>query len=410
MQIKYYFLTTASFLLAIVLYSGCTNLRGNLAGGTAKARTPDPDQLVAYEQLIAMYPEDNQGLGKEKKSPTIEQQPMTYGLVLSAESFHFKATHGEESRRRIRKAVSWLLDNQDLDRDGKPGWGLPQAWDAFRDSTLNPINQPYPITSAIVLNGLLESLTLDDFWSDSERDEIRTVMAKVAVRWCKEIWSEGYSGGYFWYSPSPADDIFAVNSPSMFTGSLARLLQEHPDAFTRNERRLVQRRVDDMARAIVATAELRQDLPFWDYRPNHEPGGANDLLHHIYTIMGIEMYRDCGRRIRLPWTREQAVASVDRFWKDNQIMEFPQDVTYTGDQAGFNNARSTQWGAGSMVAAYAQWGEFEKAKQALEALQRDYGPWPHLQLFPDRKEKSGVFYPRESAHVLWGLAVYEFCY
>jgi hypothetical protein len=411
-QMKCRLITCASLLISVALPSGCASSQNSEAGDsvnrTAKVRTVDSSQLAAYSQLIAMYPEDDQGLGKEKVFPTIEEQPMTYGLVLSAESIHFRATHGEESQRRIRKAVRWLLDNQDLDRDGKPGWGLPQSWDAFSDGTFNPTNQPYTITTAIVLNGLMDSLALADFWSHAERKEIDAVMANVAVRWCKEIWSKGYGGGYFWYSPSAVDDIFAVNSPSMFTGSLARLLHEHADAFSRGDRALVQGRADDMARAIVSTVELRQGLPFWDYRPNYKPRQANDLLHHIYTLWGIETYRDCGGRVKLPWNREQAIASVDKFWKNGQIMEYPQDVVYTDDQAQFNNAHSSLWGAGSMTAAYAEWGKGEKAKQALEAIARDYGPWPVLQLRGGAGKKSQDFYPRDAAHVLWGQAVYEF--
>jgi hypothetical protein len=409
---KRHLIIYALLLISVALPSGCAISQNSEAKDsthrTAKIGTLDPSQLAAYTQLIAMYPEEDEGLGKEKVFSTIEEQPMTYGLVLSAESLRFRATHGEESRLRIRNAVRWLLDNQDLDRDGKPGWGLPQAWDAFSDGTLNVTNQPYTITSAIVLNGLMDSLELDDFWSHAERKEIDTVMANVAVRWCKEIWSKGYGGGYFWYSPSAVDDIFAVNSPSMFTGSLARLLHEHAEAFNRSDRALVQSRADDMARAIVSTVELRQGLPFWDYRPNYQPRQPNDLLHHIYTLWGIETYRHYGGRVKLPWTREQAIASVDKFWKNGQLMEYPQDVTYTGDQEQFNSKPSTLWGAGSMTAAYAEWGEREKAKQTLEAIARDYGPWPNLQLSARAAEKSKNFYPRDAAHVLWGQAVYEF--
>ena len=402
----------AWLLISVVLSSGCADTRKSETAGSsdpvAKARALDPVQLAAYTQLIAMYLEGDQGLGKEKVFTTLEEQPMTYGLVLSAESLHFRATHSDESRRRIRQAVRWLLDNQDLHHDGKPGWGLPQAWDAFGDGTTNSINQPYTITTAIVLNGLMDTLALDDFWSQPERSEIDAVMARVAVRWCNEIWSKGYGGGYFWYSPSRVDDIFAVNSPSMFTGSLARLLHDHADAFSRSDRALVQGRVDDMARAIVATVELREGLPFWDYRPNYKPKQPNDLLHHIYTLWGIETYRDCGVHVQLTWTRAQAIASVDKFWKNGQTMEYPQDVTYTGDQENYNNAHSSLWGAGSTSAAYAQWGQREKAKQVLEAIARDYGPWPRLQLHAGAATKSENFYPRDAAHVLWGEAVYEF--
>jgi hypothetical protein len=163
-----------------------------------------------------------------------------------------------------------------------------------------------------------------------------------------------------------------------------------------------------MALAIVSTVELRQGLPFWDYRPNYQPSQPNDLLHHIYTLWGIETYRDCGGRVKLPWTREQAIASVDKFWKNGQLMNYPQDVVYTGDQEQYDSTSSTLWGAGSMTAAYAEWGKREKAKQTLEAIARDYGPWPNLQLLAGAAKKSTDFYPRDAAHVLWGQAVYEF--
>src|ERR1700743_1034684 len=186
---KHCLITYALLLVSIAVPSGCASSRNSKAVDStkqaAKIQTLVSSQLAAYTQLLAMYPEDDQGRGKEKVFPTIEEQPMTYGLVLSAESLPFHATKVEESRRRIRKAARWLLDNQDLDRDGKPGWGLPQAWDAFSDGTVDPTNQPFTITTAIVLNGLMDSLALNDFWSHAERKEIDSVMAQVAVRWCK---------------------------------------------------------------------------------------------------------------------------------------------------------------------------------------------------------------------------------
>lgn len=382
--------------------TGCATNRAER--GTGAVNT----QVTAYEQLIALYPEDSQGLGKENFFPTVEHQPMTYGLIVSAESFRYRKTHGDESRRRIRKAVRWLLDNQDLDKDGLPGWGLPQAWDAFGDGTTNSVNQPYTITSAIVLNGLLDSLTIKDFWSGAERDEMRSVMARVIVRWCRSLWSQGYTGGFFWYSPSPVDAIFAVNSPSMFMGSMARMLHEQGDAFNAEERALVQSRTDDMARAVISTVDLRRGLPFWNYRPGYVPGRANDLVHHVYTLWGIETYRDCGGMIKPTWTRQQAIQSVDRFWKDGQIRAFPQDVTYTGEQVNYNSQPAVLWSAGSMLAAYAQWGQMEKARQTLQAIERDYGPWPDLRLHISSPQGPDSFYPRQAAHVLWGLALYAF--
>ena len=170
-----------------------------------------------YRDLLALFPEDRQGFGldpdKNLDGQTLisDHQPMTYGFVLSAEARHFRFDRNAESGRRVRKAVRWLIDNRDLDGDGKPGWGLPQAWPAWGHAP-NPHNQPYTITTAIVL-GRHVGRPQPSATSGPPPGATRcwTLMVQVALRWCRELWTEGYGGGYFWYSPSPADDIFGVN-------------------------------------------------------------------------------------------------------------------------------------------------------------------------------------------------------
>ncbi len=61
-----------------------------------------------------------------------------------------------------------------------------------------------------------------------------------------------------------------------------------------------------------------------------------------------------------------------------------------------------------MLAAYARWGDGQGATRTLEAIRRDYGEWPHLQLRPGSRQSDAAFYPRQAAHVLWGLALYVF--
>ena len=41
----------------------------------------------------------------------------------------------------------------------------------------------------------------------------------------------------------------------------------------------------------------------------------------------------------------------------------------------------------------------------LEAIARDYGPWPRLRFRP---ASGKAFYPRHAAHVLYGLALHAF--
>ncbi len=371
------------------------------------AAAPLPAPQALYRELLAIFPEDGQGFGKDADKnadgPELitDHQPMTYGFVLSAEALHFRFDRNAESGRRVRKAVRWLVDNRDLDGDGKPGWGLPQAWPAWGHAP-NPHHQPYTITTGIVLDGLLDALAIRDFWSAAERDEMLALCVQVALRWCKELWSEGCGGGYFWYSPSRLDDIFGVNAPSMFLGSLARLLRDHGDRFADADRRLVQQRCDALAKAIVHTVQLHDGQPFWHYAPlpnklNHER--FEDVMHHVYTLWGIEGYRDTGGKVALPWTRAQTLESLEHFWKDGGVTENDQDLP--GQKPPI--ARPARLcGAGMLLLGYARWGDARRAARTLEWIRSQCGPWPQLRHSPGAKDDT--VYLRDCAHVLVGLA------
>ena len=297
-------------VLALLVNGGCGG--SSSLGGPVGSASPFPQVDTAsqdYLLLLAKFPEDRQGEGLDLFSGMVGEHPMTYGLVLSSEVLHFRAFPTEEGRRRIQKAVRWLLDNIDLNRDGKPGWGLPDAWDAFSDGSVNPANHPYTITTAIVMLGLLDALSLPNFWTFAERQEMRTALRDVSLRWCREVWQETPTGGYFWYSPAQVDNIFVTNVSASFLGSLSRLLTEQRNALTLSEADLIQARVEAAARSLVAVAQFRMGLPFWSYHEQN-PEAANDLLHHIYLLWGMELYRASGIGSGLPWTTQQAVASL----------------------------------------------------------------------------------------------------
>jgi hypothetical protein len=376
----------------------------------------------AYCELLKLFPEDRQGYCLDRFKQATAHQPMAYGLVLSAESLRAKNEKAEkdspaykENRRRVRKAAGWLLDNRDLDNDGKPGWGLPQSWDAWGDKTVNPSHQPYTITSAIVLNGLLDALQVPGLFSEDERKEVLDVINSVTLRWCREVWSDGYGGGYFWYSPSKVDKIFGINAPVMFLGSMVRILDEQGQSLSPHERTLIRSRADSLAKAAVATVKLRNGEPFWSYAPlpnrfNRE--SQNDLVHHVYILIGIEEYRDSdGSSVTLPWSREKAIASVDRFFAaaDRQKNK-PERIL---ERTSFDNPNGPQarlWGAGFMLAFYAKWADEARTDRAFQLIKEHYGPLskPYW-VGPDAKYKDKkVCYPRHAAHLLYGLSIAAF--
>jgi hypothetical protein len=368
------------------------------AAGTARAG----DLARDYATLVAVFPEDRAGLGLDPGGATGDQ-PMTYGLVVAAESLRAARTPDAEPRRRARKAVRWLLDNRDLDGDGKPGWGLPDAWDAAADGSVNPPHTCYTITTAIVLEGLVQSLAVPELWSDDEAREIRGVVRDVLLRWCRELWAEGYGGGYYRYST--ADDFFSINAPAMMLSPQARFLERHEHEFSAADRELVRARLDGLAAAVVHTVERRGGAPFWDYMavPNRlNSKRPNDAVHQAYILWGIETYREHGGRVPLPWTTADAVASLDRFWADGKLYFFARDEP--GLSAGRAAQPANLWGSGLILACVARWGSREQVARSVAALVEAHGPLPRQREYPAWYRDDPHFYPRHAAHVLLGLA------
>jgi hypothetical protein len=122
------------------------------------------------------------------------------------------------------------------------GLMLILAWDAFQDGTINPENQPYTITTAIVLEGLLDALALPSFWTDAERLEIHEVLVQVSLHWCQDVWTQDTFGGFFWSSPNYNDAYFVLNASAMLLGSMERFLSEQGDAFSDIDQQFVQMR------------------------------------------------------------------------------------------------------------------------------------------------------------------------
>ncbi|WML58024.1 hypothetical protein [Neobacillus sp. PS2-9] len=348
-----------------------------------------------YENLIIKFPEGEMGIGLEPTFPGISFQPMTYGLLLSSEAIYYKKLNNKSSINRIRELTDWLIENNDLDKDGIPGWGLPHAWDAFQDGSINPPNHPYTITTSIVMNGFLDALSVQNVVPNDKKKKIRGLLAKVTLYWCKYVWTSSNEGGYFWYSPRKEDSHFTVNVSAMFLGTLARLLAEQGDIFTKKESLFVQDRMDAAAKSIISNAKLNKGLPKWYYTIQEDPkrrGKFNDIVHHGYILWGLESYRTHGGKHQLPWTSEQSVESMNSFIMEDQVLRFQN-----------NRGPARLWGAGMALAFYAKYAHQEKVNHLIQIIDKEYGPFPDLLYYPNDKDKS--FYPRFAAHVLWGLAL-----
>lgn len=375
-------------LLVLIVATGCN------AGQSA--------WLTDYNSLLAEFQRDNQGLGLEPAFSECEMthQPMTYGLIISAESLHYLAHPTKESEYQIKSGLRWLLDNADLNRDGYPGWGLPQAWDAFSDGTVNPENHPYTITTAIVLQALTDALSIPSLWTEMETKEIQEVIKDTSLYWCQNVWTGKGDNGFFWYSISSSDAYFCPNVSAMILGTLSRIVSEQKEIFTDSEVHFIQDRVDKAAKGLVLAMDWHSEAPFWTYIsvPNDlNINRPNDILHHTYILWGMELYRSTGGRIELPWSTSQAIESLNCFWKNKAIYEYPQDISTSIDRP------ARLWGVGMAQAFYTKYSALEKATLCLEVVKDKYG-FPRPRIYPRGFTEDEQFYPRYAAHVLYGMA------
>lgn len=376
-----------------------------LAGVACGAEPPRPVAGfdAAYRELLPLFPEEHAGRGIDRgdAAGVVADHPMTYGLVLSAEALRFQSSPSAEGRRRIRHATRWLVDNGRLADDRKPGWGVPYAWKE------RPRHAAYTITTAVVLEGLLDALQTEVDWTAEESEEIVGIIREVAGRWCTELWMDGQGGGYCCYSAhDPKPCAFYVNAPVMFLGSLARFIHEQGRSIPSDESRLFDSRVEALVASTVATAAIRDGAPYWDYiTPPFNPVGfqrPNDLLHQAYILWGLETYRDVRGDGSLPWTRAKAIESLDRFWKDGTMRFFAQDEPAV--KPSNREAPANLWGTGMLLACYGRWGSAEQSGRCFEAIRASYGPFPRMRVLPEAVSADAAFYPRDNAHVLFGLA------
>lgn len=186
---------------------------------------------------------------------------------------------------------------------------------------------------------------------------------------------------------------------------MSRFFKSYADTLSRSDYQLVESRADDLAKAIVAIVKLRHGLPFWDYDPipnkfnNRQV--ENDLVHQVYILWGIELYRKNIGHVSLPWSTQQSLQSLRSYWYNNSLYGYPQDEK-------LNPKYSALWGVGAMIAFEAVYGTHAEAKRCVEFLDKAYGPLPDLTLTPHRDTKRQPFYPRQASHVLWGLSYYSF--
>jgi hypothetical protein len=328
------------------------NLALFMAAGAAGAAT-----IPAYYAPVDLH-RPGHGRDSSGAAPTTPvHEPMAYGLFASS----FTADGLLEP---ARASADWLVENQDLDGDGAPGWGLPFPWDAFNDGSINPEHTVYGITTAIAVQGLL------DFYEATGEPKY----LEVSVAALESYSTEKTGEGSFHYSRAPTDRTPVHNVTAMLMGQFARAArlsgnQKLQDVSAQSYEYLMSVAHDDL------------EGLWWNYVEGH--ARKNDLVHASYMVRGLA---DFGAPTDVV---AKSVSHLKHFVRIGEVYDNVNNHTH--------KARS--WGVGAALQVACTLGEVELAQQLEDALPQYLSDGAYL-LYPHE----GYYAPRLQGHVAWGLS------
>lgn len=347
---------------------------------------PTLDPMTTYHEMVAALDQEHPGRGRDIFNDTIKDRAMAYALVLRAEALRYTSTQELDALVRMRRCADWLMENDDLNGDGIPGYGLADPWDAFGDGTVNPPYQEYIITTAMCIEAMQDKYEADPDTTGLHR------MRRLVLACVDPFLDTRYDGpnGMLAYSRNPNDagkDVF--NSSIYLAGQLQRASTWAGDS-------VLSIRLAAKATAIMGVLEAHAHSSptgglFWHYAIA-EKSAPNDLLHASYIAEGIREYQRFGgdRAIDVGKVMAQ-FADFHRggYWYEQRERNWQKDPFDT-----------RLWSLGQLMYTLAQEGEVEKMRGTLWPQLCQYHLGDGHFMFKRADQRALV---RHEAHLLLGL-------
>lgn len=265
-------------VVCLILFSGIFK--------TYQYELADSTYVSLLEKLDREYP----GMGiVDYGNNEIEHIAKAYAMVLLAELNRQQYDGRPDIPLYIEQAGQWLINHADLDDDGTVGWGVPVAWDAYGDGTINPAHTEYTISTAIVIDALLE-------WRKTKKgstERIDTIIKMAVMPYLnEEILTPS---GLFPYSLEKSDQQYDTFNPAAYlAGQFQRFSVICEDPVLEDSLRYY---ADKTVASLIKNKKTTWNGNwYWAYSIQ-EDSNPNDIAHAGYIMYGLDVYKRNGGRL-----------------------------------------------------------------------------------------------------------------
>lgn len=235
---------------------------------------------VPLDTVYARFDPEHPGRGTtDYPGHTSEDIPKSYAMILMAELERTRHGIAPQLPSMASTAGHWLLKHAQLDPTGATGWGVPVAWDAYGDGSVNPEHTAYSISTGIVAGALLD-------WMESAPDAPREEILRVVGAALKQFAAHRTPSGLAPYSLVPSDRRYdTFNSAAYIAGQMQRMAK-YEDRWS--GWRL--RRAANATMASLIRHHRVSEAGHWYWQYSVQEANSNDLAHASYIVHGMATY------------------------------------------------------------------------------------------------------------------------
>lgn len=327
---------------------------------------------------------------------SIEDVAKGYAMLLKAEVIRSQANNQDKISELGLNAANYLLENSDARADGFPGWGVPVAWDPYGDGSFNPAHTKYTISTAIVIDSLLDWLEFD---STAPEAKIMQVSSEALGPYLdQKIYSPS---GLFPYSLELVDRKFDTFNPAAYLAGVMQrfsLLIDDPLL-----KRSLQSAADTTIQVHIDHHKLTNSGSwFWNYSISENV--PNDLAHAGYIIYGIDNYvKNSGN---LSGSINLSMVKSHLFDFVGQDSVTPQAIAWPGFTSNLVNTPARSYGLG--FALYLSCGSDsmsnKKMSQSFLESVDSYNKEGGFSKYPLNSKLSMLSIAEYNAYMILGLA------